>query len=126
MRIDDDCVVVLPTKVKTVLYIVGADQAATSITRQQQPSRKATAFLSILLGHIHNKHVSLNLDTRSWQAVIVLILSKGHLHSPGLKVTNALFSPSLCYIRDCKHPLITNASAGRLNYNARGASCLRI
>lgn len=54
MRIDDDCVVILFTEVKTVLYIDGTDQAATSIARQQQPSGEATAFLSILLGHIHN------------------------------------------------------------------------
>lgn len=32
MRIDDGCVVILSTEVKTVLYIVGADQAATSTT----------------------------------------------------------------------------------------------
>ena len=69
MRIDDDCIVSLSTEVKTVLYIDSTDQAATSIARQQQPSRKTTAFLSILLGHTHNtkihgapKHYTLNVS----------------------------------------------------------------
>ena len=41
MRIDDDCVVVLSIKVKTVIYIGGADQAAVpKIRRQQSFSRQ--------------------------------------------------------------------------------------
>lgn len=55
MRIDDDCVVICSMQeIEIVLYINGTDQAATSTTRQQQPSWKATIFLTGLLGHIHN------------------------------------------------------------------------